>query len=137
MPATAEPAPSGRTRPPEITVLTGIVLLEALALAAAGLLLVWTLLFGEPLTVGGTVFLAVVFLGGALWLLRAGRGLWRGFRWPRAAALVVQLFLLVVAVPLFGAGRWAAALLPALPAAVGIRRLVRPAALAWTTRTLR
>lgn len=137
MPATAEPAPTGRTRPREITVLTGIVLLEALALAGAGLLLVWTLLFGQPLTVGGTVFLAAVFLGGALWLLRAGRGLWRGFRWPRAAALVVQLFLLVVAAPLFEAGRWAAGLVPALPAAVGILLLFRPAVVAWTTRTLR
>ena len=79
------PTPSRDARPRAVAVLTGVVLLEALVLAGAALRQVWSLLFEEPLTVGGTVFLAAVFAGGALWLLRVGRGLWRGFRWPRAA----------------------------------------------------
>lgn len=124
-------------RPREIAVLAGVVLLEAIALAAAGLRLVWTLLFEQPLTVGGTVFLALVLLGGALWLLHVGRGLWRGFRWPRAAALVVQLFLLVLALPLFQAGQWGLGLVPAVPAVVVLLLLFRPAVLAWTSRTVK
>lgn len=124
-------------RPREIAVLTGVVLLEALALAAAGLRLVWTLLFEQPLTVGGTVFLVLVLLGGALWLLHVGRGLWRGFRWPRAAALVVQLFLLVLALPLLRAGQWGPGLVPAVPAVVVLLLLFRPAVLAWTSRTVK
>lgn len=124
-------------RPREIAVLTGVVLLEALALAAAGLRLVWTLLFEQPLTVGGTVFLVLVLLGGALWLLHVGRGLWRGFRWPRAAALVVQLFLLVLALPLLRAGQWVPGLVPAVPAVVVLLLLFRPAVLAWTSRTVK
>ncbi|MEX5300904.1 hypothetical protein [Kocuria sabuli] len=124
-------------RPREIAVLAGVVLLEALALAAAGLRLVWTLLFEQPLTVGGTVFLVLVLLGGALWLLHVGRGLWRGFRWPRAAALVVQLFLLVLALPLLQAGQWGLGLVPAVPAVVVLLLLFRPAVLAWTSRTVK
>ncbi|MEX5269084.1 hypothetical protein [Kocuria sabuli] len=124
-------------RPREIAVLVGVVLLEALALAAAGLRLVWTLLFEQPLTVGGTVFLVLVLLGGALWLLHVGRGLWRGFRWPRAAALVVQLFLLVLALPLLQAGQWGLGLVPAVPAVVVLLLLFRPAVLAWTSRTVK
>jgi hypothetical protein len=129
--------PSPGARPREVAALTGAVLLEALVLAAAALRLVATLLFGRPLTVGGTVFLAVVLLAGALWLLHVGRGLWRGFRWPRAAALVVQVFLLVVAFPLLQAGQWAAGLVPAVPAVVVLVLLFRPAVLAWTSRTVR
>ncbi len=131
--STASPGP----RPREIAVLAGVVLLEALALAAAGLRLVWTLLFEQPLTVGGTVFLVLVLLGGALWLLHVGRGLWRGFRWPRAAALVVQLFLLVLALPLLQAGQWGLGLVPAVPAVVVLLLLFRPAVLAWTSRTVK
>ncbi|MUN61698.1 hypothetical protein GMA12_00775 [Kocuria sediminis] len=129
--------PSPGVRPREIAVLAGIVLLEALALAVAGLRLVWTLLFEQPLTVGGTVFLVLVLLGGALWLLHVGRGLWRGFRWPRAAALVVQLFVLVLALPLLQAGQWALGLVLAAPAVVVLLLLFRPAVLAWTSRTVR
>ncbi len=129
--------PSPGVRPREIAVLAGTVLLEALALAVAGLRLVWTLLFEQPLTVGGTVFLVLVLLGGALWLLHVGRGLWRGFRWPRAAALVVQLFVLVLALPLLQAGQWAPGLVLAAPAVVVLLLLFRPAVLAWTSRTVR
>ncbi|OLT08632.1 hypothetical protein BJF77_12300 [Kocuria sp. CNJ-770] len=129
--------PSPDARPREIAVLSGIVLLEALALAVAGLRLVWTLLFEQPLTVGGTVFLVLVLLGGALWLLHVGRGLWRGFRWPRAAALVAQLFVLVLALPLLQGGQWALGLVLAVPAAVVLLLLFRPTVLAWTSRTVR
>lgn len=129
--------PSPGVRPREIAVLAGTVLLEALALAVAGLRLVWTLLFEQPLTVGGTVFLVLVLLVGALWLLHVGRGLWRGFRWPRAAALVVQLFVLVLALPLLQAGQWAPGLVLAAPAVVVLLLLFRPAVLAWTSRTVR
>lgn len=131
------PTPAENARPREMVALTGLVLLEALVLAAAALRLVWSLLFEEPLTVGGTVFLVLVLLGGALWLLQAGRGLWRGHRWPRAAALVVQLFLLIVAFPLLQAGRWAVGLAPAVPAVLVLVLLFRPAVLAWTIRTVR
>lgn len=131
------PTPSRDARPREVVVLTGLVLLEALVLAGAALRAVWSLLFEEPLTVGGTVFLAAVLLGGALWLVRVGRGLWRGFRWPRAAALVVQLFLLVLALPLLRSGQWAAGLAPAVPALVVLVLLFRPGVLAWTSRTVR
>ncbi|GEO92454.1 hypothetical protein KFL01_17600 [Kocuria flava] len=113
------------------------MLLEALALALAGARLLWSLVAEEPLTVGGTVFLLVVALAGALWLHRVARGLWRGYRWPRAAALVVQLFLLVLGVPLLQGGQWAAGLALALPAAVVLLLLFRPAVLAWTSRTVR
>lgn len=131
------PTPSRDARPRAVAVLTGVVLLEALVLAGAALRLVWSLLFEEPLTVGGTVFLAAVFAGGALWLLRVGRGLWRGFRWPRAAALVVQLFLLVLAYPLLRSGQWGPGLATAAPAAVVLVLLFRPGVLAWTSRTVR
>ncbi len=130
-------APAPDARPRAVSILTGVVLLEALALAGAALRLVRTLLFEEPLTVGGTVFLTAVFLGGALWLWRVGRALWRGYRWPRAAALVVQLFLLVLALPLLQSGQWTAGLVPAVPAVVVLVLLFRPGVLAWTSRTVR
>ena len=136
MTPTAAPTPPG-PRPRAVAVLAAVVLLEALALALAGARLLWSLVAEEPLTVGGTVFLLVVALAGALWLHRVARGLWRGYRWPRAAALVVQLFLLVLGVPLLQGGQWAAGLVLALPAAVVLLLLFRPAVLAWTSRTVR
>jgi len=131
------PPPDRADRPREVALLAGVVLLEALAMAGVALRLLWSLLFEQPLTVGGTVFLVAVFLGGALWQLRVGRGLWRGFRWPRAAALVVQLFLLVLGFPLLQAGQWPAGLALAAPAVVVLVLLFRPAVLAWTSRTVR
>lgn len=136
MTPTAAPTPPG-PRPRAVAVLAAVVLLEALALALAGARLLWSLVAEEPLTVGGTVFLLVVSLAGALWLHRVARGLWRGYRWPRAAALVVQLFLLVLGVPLLQGGQPAAGLALALPAAVVLLLLFRPAVLAWTSRTVR
>ena len=131
------PTSSHGARPREIAVLSGAVLVEAVLLAGAAVRLAGTVLFGQPATVGGTVVLVVVLLAAALWLLHVGRALWRGFRWPRAAALVVQVFLLVVALPLLQAGQWASGLVPAVPAVVVLVLLFRPAVLAWTSRTVR
>ena len=122
-------------RPWTATVVAVLVALESLALLVIAVGLVASLFTGHVLPVAGIVFASVVLVGGALWLAAAARGVLGGMRWPRAAVLVSQAFLLVVGLSLLqvALGGWGIAL--AVVAVVTILCLFAPPTVAFMHRT--
>ncbi len=99
-------------------VISLVLVLEALALLGAAAWFVYGLMTQTPLSMGGAIFQLVLLLLLAGWLLAAGHFFFRGYRWTRAAALVWQLFVIVIAFPTFTSGLILPGLLLLLPAAV-------------------
>ncbi|WP_306556917.1 hypothetical protein [Arthrobacter sp. Marseille-P9274] len=112
----ADPTPA--RRPAAVIVISLVLVLEALALLGAAAWFVYGLMTQTPLSMGGAIFQLVLLLLLAGWLLAAGHFFFRGYRWTRAAALVWQLFVIVIAFPTFTSGLILPGLLLLLPAAV-------------------
>lgn len=72
----------------------------------------------ESYHVGVAYFSLALIVLASGWLLAVSVCLYRGYRWTRSAALVWQLFLIVLAFPLFNGELWGLALLMVLPAAL-------------------
>lgn len=128
-------APSRRPAP--VTVLAAAVALEAIGL---GLLAVGFLIsiFGRHvIPLGGLIFATVVLGLGATWLAAAARDSFRGKRWPRAAILVSQVFLIVVGISIFemGLGVWGSAAV--ILALVTLVCLFQRSAVAWMSESQR
>nr|WP_231707683.1 hypothetical protein [Arthrobacter sp. zg-Y919] len=87
-----------------------------------------------PLSLGGAVFTLAFAVALAVWLLAVGHFFFRGYRWTRAAALVWQLFVVVLAVPTLQAGLVLPGLVLLLPAAAVLLLLFTKPVLAHTTR---
>lgn len=122
-------------RPWTASVITVLVALEAVALLAVVVGLVVSLFSVHVLPVAGIVFAIVVLTAGALWLGAAARGTWRGLRWPRAAVLVSQAFLLIVGLSFLqiAMGFWG--IVVAAVAVVTVLCLFAPRTVAWMHRT--
>jgi hypothetical protein len=101
-----------------VIVISLVLVLEALALLGAAAWFVYGLMTQTPLSMGGAIFQLVLLLLLAGWLLAAGHFFFRGYRWTRAAALVWQLFVIVIAFPTFTSGLVLPGLLLLLPAVV-------------------
>ncbi|WP_336712664.1 hypothetical protein [Arthrobacter sp. USHLN218] len=112
----ADPTPA--KRPAAVVVISLVLVLEALALLGAAAWFVYGLMTQTPLSMGGAIFQLVLLLLLSGWLLAAGHFFFRGYRWTRAAALVWQLFVIVIAFPTFTSGLVLPGLLLLLPAAV-------------------
>ncbi|QZN87607.1 hypothetical protein K5O09_13440 [Cellulomonas sp. C5510] len=111
--------------------MTGLVLLQALALAVATVALVVALVRGTSMP-GPVVFLAVLAAGAAAVLAGAALGLLRGRRWGRAPVMTVQILLVVLAAGWVGVelAAWSVVLL-AVAGTTGVL-LVLPSVVAWT-----
>ena len=112
----ANPTPA--KRPVAVVVISLVLVLEALALLGAAAWFVYGLMTQTPLSMGGAIFQLVLLLLLSGWLLAAGHFFFRGYRWTLAAALVWQLFVVVIAFPTFTSGLVLPGLLLLLPAAV-------------------
>ena len=134
-PVSRSTSPGTRGRPWTASVVAVLVGAEALALLVGACALLVSLFGAHVLPVPGILFAAVVLLGGALWLAAASRDTWRGRRWPRAAVLVSQAFLLVVGLSLLQTGLLAWGVVVAAVAAVTILCLFAPPSVAWMHRT--
>lgn len=98
-----------------------IVALEATALLAAAGWYGFQLLSAAPvLSYGGAVFTLVLLLAFSAWLFAVARFLFHGYRWPRAGALVAQLFALTIGVPTLTGGYPLPGLAMLLPAVTAI-----------------
>ena len=64
----------------------------------------------------GAVFTLGLLLAFSVWLFAVARFLLRGFRWPRAGALVAQLFVLTIGFPTLTGGYPLAGLAMLVPA---------------------
>ncbi|WP_442784805.1 hypothetical protein [Arthrobacter sp. CG_A4] len=115
------PAAVPPVRPAGILVVAVIVALEASALLAAAAWYGSQLLTGAPvLSFWGAVFTLGLLLAFSAWLFAVARFLFRGYRWPRAGALVAQLFVLTIGFPTLTGGYPLAGLAMLLPAVIAI-----------------
>lgn len=121
-----DPAPGGAepsipVRPRAVAVISGIVAAEATALLGAAAWYGFQLISGAPvMSFWGAVFTLGLLLAFASWLYAVAVFLFRGFRWPRAGALVAQLFVLTIGFPTLTGGLPAAGAAMLIPAATAI-----------------
>ncbi|WP_427130199.1 hypothetical protein [Pseudarthrobacter sp. S9] len=122
-------------RPKGILVIAIIVALEATALLVAAAWYGTQLLTGAPvLSFWGAVFTLGLLLAFCVWLFAVARFLIRGFRWPRAGALVAQLFVLTLGFPTLTGGYPFAGLAMLVPAATAIVLLFDKRVIAFASR---
>lgn len=112
-----------------------ILLCEAAGLLAIAGWFALGLLTSTPTSLGGAVFMLVLLLLFAVWLLVVGHFFFRGYRWTRSAALVFQFFVIVVAIPTLTGGVIWMGLLLLVPAAVVVHQLFTRPVVAFTKRT--
>ena len=127
------PAPSAR--PGTVAVISAVLVFEALALLGVAGWYVYNLINSTPTSMGGAVFSLFLIVLVALWLLVVGHFFFRGMRWTRAAALVWQLFMIVIAVPTLQGGVLLVGLVLLLPAAAVILLVFTKPVIAWTSHT--
>jgi hypothetical protein len=102
-------------------VISGIVAAEATALLGAAVWYGFQLVSGAPvMSFWGAVFTLGLLLTFASWLYAVAVFLFRGFRWPRAGALVAQLFVLTIGFPTLTGGLPVAGAAMLIPAATAI-----------------
>ncbi|MFE4542153.1 hypothetical protein [Arthrobacter sp. NPDC056727] len=108
-------------RPRAVAVISGIVAAEATALLGAAAWYGFQLVSGAPvMSFWGAVFTLGLLLAFASWLYAVAVFLFRGFRWPRAGALVAQLFVLTIGFPTLTGGFPVAGAAMLIPAATAI-----------------
>ena len=122
------------TRPPAVLVISAALVLEALGLLAFAGWYGYGLATSTPLSMGGAVFTMLFAVAVAVWLLVVGHFFFRGYRWTRAAAMVWQFFVVIIAVPTLQAGLTIAGLAMLLPAAAVLLLLFTKPVLAHTNR---
>ena len=128
-------AASNPVRPKGIIVIALVVALEATALLVAGGWYATQLLTGAPvLSFWGAVFTLCLLLAFSTWLFAVARFLLRGFRWPRAGALVAQLFVLTIGFPTLTGGYPVAGLAMLIPAVTAIVLLFDKRVIAFASR---
>nr|WP_307038080.1 hypothetical protein [Arthrobacter sp. B3I4] len=93
------------------------------------------LVSGAPvLSFWGAVFTLGLLLAFSAWLFAVAVFLFRGYRWPRAGALVAQLFMLTIGFPTLTGGYVIAGLAMLVPAAVAIVLLFDKRVIAFASR---
>lgn len=122
-------------RPAGILVIAIVVALEATALLAAAVWYGSQLLTGAPvLSFWGAVFTLALLLAFSAWLYAVSTFLFRGYRWPRAGALVAQLFTLTIGFPTLTGGYPLAGLAMLVPAVLAIVLLFDKRVIAFASR---
>ncbi len=127
--------PQPPARPRGVTVVALILVCESLALMAVAGWFVYGLISSTPASLGGAVFLLVLLLLFAVWLLVVGHFFHRGYRWTRSAALVFQFFVIVLAVPTLTGGVIWLGLLMLVPAVLVLQQLFTRPVVSYTNRT--
>ena len=122
-------------RPAGILVIAVIVALEATALLVAAIWYGSQLVTGAPvLSFWGAVFTLGLLLAFSAWLAAVATFLFRGYRWPRAGALVAQLFTLTIGFPTLTGGYPLAGLAMVVPAVLAIVLLFDKRVIAFASR---
>lgn len=131
---TVDPAPQPAVRPPGVLLIGGVLMVQAAALVLLAARFMLTIFGPDPLSVGGSVFMAVLLVLLGAGLVTLARRLAGGFRWPRSPALVVQLFLVILSFPYFSAGNPLFGVLLLVPAAAVIVTLFSRPVVQFTVR---
>ncbi|WP_373460484.1 hypothetical protein [Arthrobacter oryzae] len=112
-----------------------IVAAEATALLVAAGWYAIQLTTGAPvLSFWGAVFTLALLLSFSAWLFAVAHFLFRGFRWPRAGALVAQLFVMTIGFPTLTGGYIVAGLAMLVPAAVALVLLFNKSVISFASR---
>ncbi|MFF1382704.1 hypothetical protein ACFVWT_03975 [Arthrobacter sp. NPDC058288] len=135
-PGPSPASPGARAvRPPAVAVVSLIVAAEATALLVAAGWYAIQLVTGAPvLSFWGAVFTLALLLSFAAWLYAVAYFLFRGYRWPRAGALVAQLFVLTIGFPTLNGGYVAAGIAMLLPAALAVVLLFTKQVISFASR---
>jgi hypothetical protein len=129
------PGPGLPARPSGILAIAVVVALEATALLVAAIWYGSQLLTGAPvLSFWGAVFTLGLLLAFSAWLFAVAVFLVRGYRWPRAGALVAQLFTLTIGFPTLTGGYPLAGLGMLVPAVIAIVLLFDKRVIAFASR---
>ncbi|WP_318242034.1 hypothetical protein [Arthrobacter gallicola] len=128
-------SPAPASRPAAVIIISVVLVLEALGLLGVAAWYVYNLLTATATSLGGAIFSLILIVAIAVWLLVVGHFLFRGMRWTRAAALVWQLFMIVIAVPTIQGGVVLAGLVLLLPAAAVLLLIFTKPVIAWTSGT--
>lgn len=129
-------ADSTLKRPVGIAILSGILAAEATALLVAAVWFIIGLFSGAPVgSFWSAVFLLVLLLAFSAWLYAMAYFLFRAFRWPRAGALLAQLFVLTLGFPALTGGLTVVGLLMLIPAATAIVLLFDKRVVGFASRT--
>lgn len=108
---------------------------EATALLVVAAWYAIQLVTGAPvLSFWGAVFTLALLLSFAAWLYAVAYFLFRGFRWPRAGALVAQLFVLTIGFPTLTGGYIAAGFAMLVPAVVALVLLFNKGVIRFASR---
>ncbi|GAA1341822.1 hypothetical protein [Arthrobacter roseus] len=103
--------------PAGVRVVSGLILVETAMLIVVGIWYAVSMFRSESYHAGVAFFSLALIVLAIGWLLAVSIFLYRGYRWTRSAALVWQLFLIVLAFPLFNGEQWFLALCVVAPAA--------------------
>lgn len=128
-------SPAQPPRPGAVVLISAVLVFEALALLGVAGWYVYNLATSTPTSMGGAVFSLFLIVLVAVWLLVVGHFFFRGMRWTRAAALVWQLFMIVIAVPTLQGGVIVVGLVLLPPAAAVLLLLFTKPVIDWTSRT--
>lgn len=129
------PGPDHPVRPLGVLLIAAVLVLEAVAGIALAVGFVGTIFGSAPISIGGSVFMAVLLVLLAAGLVAMAGKLLSGFRWPRSPSLVLQLFLVILAFPYFSAGNPLIGVLLLVPAAAAIIMLFSKPVVDFTVRT--
>lgn len=130
-----DPASDPPTRPRGVLIIASILTLEGIALVILAGGFVATIFGADPVSVGGSIFMAVLLVLVGFGLVALARQLMAGYRWPRSPSLVVQLFLVILAFPYFSSDNPVIGLVLMVPAAVVIVTLFSKPVVRFTVRT--
>lgn len=124
-------------RPWTAWLIGAVVGLEAVALAFVGVRFIMSLFSEHAVPTPGIIFAAVVMLGAAAWLGGAAWGTWKGLRWPRAAILVSQSFLVIVGISLTQVGARAIGVVCVAAAVITLLALFNRSTVIWMAESKR
>ncbi len=115
--------------------VSAVVGLQALALAAVGVVFTVAAFTQPSLSLAGTIFLIVLVFALAAALAAVAVNAFRGLRWTRSAAFVWQLLMVAIAVPALVNGSVLTGLVLLLPALAVVFYLFTPKVVEFSLRT--
>ena len=121
-------------RPVGVYVITVVLGLEALGLAAAGVWFTIGVFTQTPHSMASAIFLIVLIFALAAALAAVTLNAFKGFRWTRSAAFVWQLLMVAIAMPALLSGATFTGLALLLPALAAIYYLFTPTVVAFSLR---
>jgi hypothetical protein len=113
-------SPHAPGRPPAVWVVSLVLLLQGIALLGFAAWSAYGMLAVAPSSLGAAAFLTLLLLILGGWALAVGHFLFRGYRWTRSAAVVIQLLAVVLAMPALTSGAALAGVAVVVPAGLAL-----------------